>query len=103
MRKQTALFAALEVRGDRDGLGVRFTPKGKITFPLRYRYRYRYRYARKLLMSLFALVHACERLPYGMRSRHWKAAYWRAFTSSARSSAKGRMSPPTLAASSAVM
>ena len=103
MRKQTALFTALEVRGDRDGLGVRFTPKGKITFPLRYRYRYRYRYARKLLMSLFALVHACERLPYGMRSRHWKAAYWRAFTSSARSSAKGRMSPPTLAASSAVM
>lgn len=31
--------AALEERGDRDGLGVRITPKGKITFQLRYRYQ----------------------------------------------------------------
>ena len=30
--------AALEERGDRGGLGVRITPKGKITFQLRYRY-----------------------------------------------------------------
>jgi hypothetical protein len=30
--------AALEERGDREGLGVRITPKGKITFQLRYRY-----------------------------------------------------------------
>lgn len=30
--------AALEERGDREGLGVRVTPKGKITFQLRYRY-----------------------------------------------------------------
>lgn len=29
---------ALEERGDRDGLSVRITPKGKITFQLRYRY-----------------------------------------------------------------
>ena len=31
--------AALEERGDREGLGVRITPKGKITFQLRYRYQ----------------------------------------------------------------
>ena len=31
--------AALEERGDREGLGVRVTPKGKITFQLRYRYQ----------------------------------------------------------------
>ncbi len=31
--------AALEDRGDREGLGVRVTPKGKITFQLRYRYQ----------------------------------------------------------------
>ncbi len=31
--------AALEERGDRGGLGVRITPKGKITFQLRYRYQ----------------------------------------------------------------
>ena len=30
--------AALEERGDRDGMGVRVTPIGKITFQLRYRY-----------------------------------------------------------------
>ncbi len=30
--------AAVEERGDRDGLGVRISPKGKITFQLRYRY-----------------------------------------------------------------
>ena len=30
--------AALEERGDRDGMGVRATPIGKITFQLRYRY-----------------------------------------------------------------
>lgn len=30
--------AALEVRSDRDGLGVRVSPNGKITFQLRYRY-----------------------------------------------------------------
>lgn len=30
--------AALEERGDREGLGVRITPRGKITFQLRYRY-----------------------------------------------------------------
>jgi hypothetical protein len=30
--------AALEKRSDRDGLGVRVTPKGKIIFQLRYRY-----------------------------------------------------------------
>lgn len=31
--------AALAERGDREGLGVRITPKGKITFQLRYRYQ----------------------------------------------------------------
>ena len=31
--------AALEERCDREGLGVRITPKGKITFQLRYRYQ----------------------------------------------------------------
>ena len=31
--------AALEERGDREGLGVRITPKGKITFQIRYRYQ----------------------------------------------------------------
>jgi hypothetical protein len=30
--------AALAERGDREGLGVGITPKGKITFQLRYRY-----------------------------------------------------------------
>lgn len=30
--------AALEERSDRDGLGVRITPNGKITYQLRYRY-----------------------------------------------------------------
>ena len=30
---------ALEERGDRGGLGVRITPKGRITFQLRYRYQ----------------------------------------------------------------
>lgn len=29
--------AALEERSDREGLSVRITPKGKITFQLRYR------------------------------------------------------------------
>ena len=29
---------AIEERGDREGLGVRMTPKGKITFQIRYRY-----------------------------------------------------------------
>jgi len=29
---------ALAERGDRDGLSVRVSPKGKITFQLRYRY-----------------------------------------------------------------
>lgn len=31
--------AALAERGDREGLGVRITPKGKITFQMRYRYQ----------------------------------------------------------------
>ena len=31
--------AALEERGDREGLGVRITPEGKITFQIRYRYQ----------------------------------------------------------------
>ncbi|HOL36781.1 MAG TPA: Arm DNA-binding domain-containing protein, partial [Rubrivivax sp.] len=30
--------ASLEERSDREGMGVRITPKGKITFQLRYRY-----------------------------------------------------------------
>jgi hypothetical protein len=30
--------AAVEEHGDRDGMGVRITPQGKITFQLRYRY-----------------------------------------------------------------
>ncbi len=65
--------AAVEERGDRDGLGVRISPKGKITFQLRYRY---YGAAKRLdlgsypLQSLKDARAESQRLKARLEQRH---------------------------------